>query len=139
MDQYKSTDLTAEARPRVAELRISFPHGAAPGVTTVLEEELTLSDGRVFYNGIPAIGSAVAADDVIYELHHETRAPTGNKMAMAEFLNWAASFGITQHARRVDSKAVAAMLPVKDPSIPSKPMPAEATEAIRSGGTDVFR
>ena len=133
MDQYKAKAITGTTTPRVAEIRISLPHEAAPGITVVVEQVTALNDGRTIYEGLPALGDNGAAanlDTVLYELDPDSRQPTGNKMSVGEFLNWAASWGVTQYARSIDATTVDADLPLVDSTVEAKPLPAEATVAV---------
>jgi hypothetical protein len=131
MDQYKAKQVTGTTVPRVAQVSIELPHGETPpAVNVVVEMVTTLDDGRVLYEGIGRIGIDAAPDQVLYELDPDSRSPTGRKMSMGEFLNWAASFGVTQFARRVDAVEVAKTLPEKDSRVEAKPMPAEAKAAL---------
>lgn len=70
--------VTTTKRVRVAEIRCSSPHNAAPGVTFVPEEVAESSDGTVTYAGIPAIGIAFDPARIIYLRDPETDKFTGD-------------------------------------------------------------
>lgn len=129
MNTYKFVNLTAVKTPRLAEVRISLPHGKlAAGITCVLENVVQLSDDTTYYEGVPAVGLDIAADRTIYELDPVSKAPTGRKMSMGELLNWVVSFGIVQFERQASEGAQDAF-PVVDGSVAVKPLPIEAGTA----------